>query len=97
MIVDYLMPAVVLLVSVLGWILSWMFFLRGKIADLRGEMIEKRDLGTVKDDLVREIRTLRESTMREIETLREGKIADVAELRSDVREIRQDVKTLLSR
>ncbi len=84
--VDYLMPAGVILVSVLGWILSWIFFLRGKMADLRSEMAEKRDLDTVKNDLV-----------REIGTLREGKMTDIAELRADVREIRHDVKTLLAR
>ena len=47
---------------------------------------EKRDLDTVKHDLV-----------REIGTLREGKMTDIAELRADVREIRHDVKTLLAR
>lgn len=77
--VDYLMPAAVILVAVLGWIFSWIFFLRGK-------MVEKRELDTAKTDLVREIGTLQERTM-----------ADIAELRSDVREIRHDVKTLLSR
>lgn len=76
---DYVMPAAVILVSVLGWIFSWTFFLRGK-------MVEKRELDIVKIDLVREIGTLREGTM-----------ADIAELRADVREIRHDVKTLLSR
>ena len=78
-IVDYLMPAAVILVAVLGWIFSWIYFLRGK-------MVEKHELDTVKNDLVREIRTLRERTM-----------ADIAELSADVREIRHDVKTLLSR
>lgn len=77
--VDYLMPAAVILVAVLGWIFSWTFFLRGK-------MVEKRELDTVKTDLVREIGTLQERTA-----------ADIAELRADVREIRHDVKTLLSR
>ncbi len=77
--VDYLMPAAVILVAVLGWIFSWIFFLRGK-------MVEKRELDTVKTDLVREIGTLQERTA-----------ADIAELRADVREIRHDVKTLLSR
>ena len=77
--VDYLMPAAVILVAVLGWIFSWIFFLRGK-------MVEKRELDTVKTDLVREIGTLQERTM-----------ANIAELRADVREIRHDVKTLLSR
>ena len=77
--VDYLMPAAVILVAVLGWIFSWIFFLRGK-------MVEKRELDTAKTDLVREIGTLQERTM-----------ADIAELRSDVREIRHDAKTLLSR
>ena len=77
--VDYLMPAAVILVAVLGWIFSWIFFLRGK-------MVEKRELDTVKTDLVREIGTLQERTT-----------ADIAELRADVREIRHDVKTLLSR
>lgn len=76
---DYVMPAAVILVSVLGWIFSWIFFLRGK-------MVEKRELDIVKIDLVREIGTLREGTM-----------AGIAELRADVREIRHDVKTLLSR
>lgn len=85
-IVDYLMPAVVLLTAIFGWILSWIFFLRGKISDLRSEMVEKHDLATVKNDLV-----------REIGTLREGKMTDIAELRGDVREIRQDVKNLLAR
>lgn len=78
-IVDYLMPAAVILVAVLGWIFSWIFFLRGK-------MVEKRELDTVKTVLVREIGTLQERTT-----------ADIAELRADVREIRHDVKTLLSR
>ena len=78
-IVDYLMPAAVILVAVLGWIFSWIFFLRGK-------MVEKRELDTAKTDLVRAIGTLRERTM-----------ADIAELSADVREIRHDVKTLLSR
>ena len=78
-IVDYLMPAAVILVAVLGWIFSWIFFLRGK-------MVEKCELDTAKNDLVREIGTLQERTM-----------ADIAELRADVREIRHDVKTLLSR
>ena len=78
-IVDYLMPAAVILVAVLGWIFSWIFFLRGK-------MVEKRELDTAKTDLVRAIGTLRERTM-----------ADIAELRADVREIRHDVKILLSR
>ena len=78
-VVDYLMPAAVILVAVLGWIFSWIFFLRGK-------MVEKRELDTAKTDLVREIGTLQERTM-----------ADIAELRADVREIRHDVKTLLSR
>lgn len=78
-IVDYLMPAAVILVAVLGWTFSWIFFLRGK-------MVEKHELDTVKNDLVREIGTLRERTM-----------ADIAELSADVREIRHDVKTLLSR
>ncbi len=78
-IVDYLMPAAVILVAVLGWIFSWIFFLRGK-------MVEKRELDTAKTDLMREIGTLQERTM-----------ADIAELRADVREIRHDVKTLLSR
>lgn len=77
--VDYLMPAAVILVAVLGWIFSWIFFLRGK-------MVEKREMDTVKTDLVREIGTLQERTT-----------ADIAELRADVREIRHDVKTLLSR
>ena len=77
--VDYLMPSAVILVAVLGWIFSWIFFLRGK-------MVEKRELDTAKTDLVREIGILQERTM-----------ADIAELRSDVREIRHDVKTLLSR
>ena len=77
--VDYLMPSAVILVAVLGWIFSWIFFLRGK-------MVEKRELDTAKTDLVREIGTLQERTM-----------ADIAEFRSDVREIRHDVKTLLSR
>lgn len=77
--VDYLMPAAVILVAVLGWIFSWIFFLRSK-------MVEKRELYTVKTDLVREIGTLLERTA-----------ADIAELRADVREIRQDLKTLLSR
>ena len=77
--IDYLMPAAVILVAVLGWIFSWIFFLRGK-------MVEKRELDTAKTDLVREIGTLQGRTM-----------ADIAELRSDVREIRHDVKTLLSR
>ena len=77
--VDYLMPAAVILVAVLGWIFSWIFFLRGK-------MVEKRELDTATNNLVREIETLRETTM-----------ATFAELRADVREIRQDVKTLLSR
>lgn len=49
-------------------------------------MVEKRELDTAKTDLVREIGTLQERTM-----------ADIAELRADVREIRHDVKTLLSR
>ncbi|MYD25409.1 MAG: hypothetical protein F4X08_06325 [Gemmatimonadetes bacterium] len=78
-VVDYLMPAAVILVAVLGWISSWIFFLRGK-------MVEKRELDTAKTDLVREIGTLQERTM-----------AGIAELRADVREIRHDVKTLLSR
>ena len=78
-VVDYLMPAAVILVAVLGWIFSWIFFLRGR-------MVEKRELDTAKTDLVREIGTLQERTM-----------ADIAELRADVREIRHDVKTLLSR
>ena len=78
-VVDYLMPAAVILVAVLGWIFSWIFFLRGK-------MVEKRELDTAKTGLVREIGTLQERTM-----------ADIAELRADVREIRHDVKTLLSR
>ena len=77
--VDYLMPAAVILVAVLGWIFSWIFFLRGK-------MVEKRELDTVKTDLIREIGTLQERTT-----------ADIADLRADVREIRHDVKTLLSR
>ena len=77
--VDYLMPAAVILVAVLGWIFSWIFFLRGK-------MVEKRELDTAKTDLVREIGTLRERTM-----------ADIAGLSADVREIRHDVKILLSR
>ena len=77
--VDYLMPAAVILVAVLGWIFSWIFFLRGK-------MVEKRELDTVQTDLVREIGTLQERTT-----------AEIAELRADVREIRHDVKTLLSR
>ena len=78
-IADYLMPAAVILVAVLGWIFSWNFLLLGK-------MVEKRELDTAKTDLVREIGTLQERTM-----------ADFAELRADVREIRHDVKTLLSR
>ena len=78
-IADYLMPATVILLAVLGWILSWIYFLRGK-------MIEKRELETATSNLVREIGTLRERTM-----------ADIAELRTDVREIKHDVKTLLSR
>ena len=85
-IADYIMPLVVLLTAIFGWILSWIFFLRGKISDLRSEMIEKHDLATFKNDLVREIGTLRESTL-----------TDIAELRADVREIRQDVKDLLAR
>lgn len=32
-IVDYLMPAAVILVAVLGWIFSWIFFLRGKMVE----------------------------------------------------------------
>ena len=78
-IVNHLMPAAVILVAVLGWIFSWIFFLRGK-------MVEKHELDTVKNDLIREIGTLRERTM-----------AEIAELSADVREIRHDVKTLLSR
>lgn len=85
-IADYLMPTVVLLTAIFGWILSWIFFLRGKISDLRSEMVEKHDLTTVKNDLV-----------REIGTLREGTLTGMAELRADVREIRQDVKNLLAR
>lgn len=78
-IVDYLMPAAVILVAVLGWIFSWIFFLRGK-------MVEKHALDTARNDVVREIGTLREGTM-----------ATFAELKADLREIRHDVKTLLSR
>ena len=74
-VVDYLMPTAVILVAVLGWIFSWIFFLRGK-------MVEKRELDSAKTDLVRKIGTLQDRTM-----------ADIAELRDDVREIRQDVKT----
>lgn len=77
--VDYLMPAAVILVAVLGWTFSWIFFLRGK-------MVEKRELDTATNNLVREIETLRETTM-----------ASFTELKADVREIRHDVKTLLSR
>ena len=77
--VDYLMPAAVILVAVFGWIFSWIFVLRGKI-------VEKRDLDTAKTDLIRTIGTLQERTT-----------ANIAELRADVREIRHDVKTLLSR
>ena len=78
-VVDYLMPAAVILVAVLGWIFSWIFFRRGK-------MVGKRELDTATYNLVREIETLRETTM-----------ATFAELKADVREIRHDVKTLLSR
>ena len=78
-VVDYLMPAALILVAVFGWIFSWIVVLRGK-------MVEKRDLDTAKTDLIRTVGTLQERTM--------GGIAD---LRSDIREIRHDVKTLLSR
>lgn len=64
-------------------VLGWIF---SWIILLRGKMVEKRDLDTAKTDLVRKIGTLKESTM-----------GGIAELRSDVREIRHDVKTLLSR
>ena len=67
-IVGYLMPAAVILMAVLGWIFSWIFF-------FRGTMVEKHELDTVKNDLVREIGTLRERTM-----------AAIAELSADVRE-----------
>lgn len=71
---DYVMPAAVILVSVLGWIFSWIFFLRGK-------MVEKRELDIVKIDLVREIGTLREGTMADIAELR----VDVREIGHDVK------------
>ena len=56
-VVDYLMPAAVILVAVSGWIFSWIFFLRGK-------MVEKRELDTAKTDLEREIGTLQEGRWR---------------------------------
>ncbi|MCY3556602.1 MAG: hypothetical protein OXH56_14910 [Gemmatimonadetes bacterium] len=72
--VDYLMPAAVILVAVSVWIFSWIFFLRGK-------MVEKRELDPAKNDLVREIGTLQERTMADIVELR----ADVRENRHDVK------------
>lgn len=104
MTVDIIMPGVVLIIAIIGWIIAFRSKLASK-SDVESVRTESRtahvniseNISTMRDGIRNELDVLRSEMNKEMTNLRDAKRDDLGELREDIRELRQDVKELLRR